>query len=497
MNVLFLTPPRGSWASFGKHFVPNALHAQLAAFLREKKFGDSVDVEVLDCTALGINWDDMAERVKEIFPDLVYLGEPIHANGGVAFIPILNKAMKMIKERLPRVKTVVGGVWYPAIPHQTFQEHPYIDFIIVGEGEHTLKELARELGSDRPDLKQVRGLAYREMGSDDKIVVTERRPLIENLDDLPMPAYDLFPMEKYTGFTHIQPYAEPITSRGCPELCKFCWVWGKFDSRQAGKDMSHWRAKSGKRVADELEILEKTYKIKSVYFFDENFNVDRQRIIELCNEILKRRLTIQWCFLGLARHFVRDIDIFPLMRKAGCVMVLLGIEVSSDEELKWLHKGISINEIKTAIQELRKNDIATVGTWMVGLWEDSEKAIKERFAFVDEADPDIAPLAIFHPNVGSPFWHQYHKLGAVEVTDLRYWDAQHPVCRTKYLSREELGRLTAWANKEYYSKQDRISRFLNGYSSPTVGMIAKNFLETIPNYSKAASKGELFLESPL
>ena len=280
MKVLFLTPPRGSWSSFGKHHVPNSLHAQLAAFLREEKFGPAVDVEALDCTASEIHWDDLVDRVKKISPDMVYVGEPIHANGGVAFIPNLNKAMKIVKEGLPHVKTAAGGVWYPAVCHETLQEHPYIDFIIVGEGEHTLKELALELGSERPNLKQINGLAYRDGESHDKTVLTERRALIEDLDELPMPAWDLFAMEKYTGFSYIQPYAEPITSRGCPELCKFCWVWGKFDPRQAGKDMSQWRAKSGKKVAEELELLDKKFGVKMVFFFDENFNVDRQRIID-------------------------------------------------------------------------------------------------------------------------------------------------------------------------------------------------------------------------
>jgi anaerobic magnesium-protoporphyrin IX monomethyl ester cyclase len=163
-------------------------------------------------------------------------------------------------------------------------------------------------------------------------------------------------------------------------------------------------------------------------------------MIELCNEIIERKLTIEWCFLGLARHFVRDTDIFPLMRKAGCFQVLLGIEVSSDEELKWLHKGITVNDIKTAIRGLRENDIATVGTWMVGLWDDDEKAIKERFAFVDEADPDFAALGVFHPNVGSPFWREYTKLGAIEETDLRYWDAHHPVRSHRGDGPEILGR---------------------------------------------------------
>ena len=493
MKVLFLTPPRGSWSTFGKHFVPNSVHAQLGAFLRDKRFGDPVNVEVLDCTALDIKWDDLADRVKATSPDMVYLGEPIHANGGVAFVPNLYKAMKKVKDKMPHVKNVVGGVYFPAIPREVLQEESEVDFVLNGEGEYTFRELTTELQKEKPNLRGIKGLAYREQGSNE-VVITERRPLIEDLDELPMPAYDLFPMNEYTGFTYIQPYVEPITSRGCPELCKFCWVWSKFDSRQAGKDMSQWRARSGKKVAEELELLEKTYNTKVAFFFDENFNVDRERMIELCNEIIERKLTIEWCFLGLARHFVRDMDIFPLMRKAGCFQVLLGIEVSSDEELKWLHKGITINDIKTAIRGLRENDIATIGTWMVGLWEDDEKAIKERFAFVDEADPDIAAIGVFHPNVGSPFWREYTKLGAIEVTDLRYWDAHHPVCRTKYLSREELGKLTAWAHKEYFSKPGRIERLLNGYTSPYIRMRAKNSLETISSYANAASKGELFLE---
>jgi radical SAM superfamily enzyme YgiQ (UPF0313 family) len=300
-------------------------------------------------------------------------------------------------------------------------------------------------------------------------------------------------MDRYTGFTYIQPYVEPITSRGCPELCKFCWVWGKFDPRQAGKDMSMWRARSGRKVAEELEILERRYGVKVAFFFDENFNVDRGRLVELCQEIVARGLTIQWCFLGLARHFVRDMDLFPLMRKAGCFLVLLGIEVSSDQELRRLHKGITVSEVEMAIRELRRNDIATVGTWMAGLWEDNEETIKERFAFVDRADPDLAALCLFHPNAGSPYWQQYQRLGAVEVTDLRFWDAQHPVCRTKYLSREKLGELAAWANRAYFSRPERVERLLHGYSSPNVGLIARNYMENIPGYAKAVSAGELFV----
>ncbi|MFB3062529.1 MAG: hypothetical protein ACE10C_14285, partial [Candidatus Binatia bacterium] len=96
--------------------------------------------------------------------------------------------------------------------------------------------------------------------------------------------------------------------------------------------------------------------------------------------------------------------------------------------------------------------------------------------------------------VGSPFWREYTKLGAIEETDLRYWDAHHPVCRTKYLSREELGKLTAWANEEYYAKPGRIERLLNGYTSPYIRIKTKSWLENISSYSNAASKGELFLE---
>ena len=216
MKVLFLTPPRGGWSTFGVHFVPNSVHTQLAAFLRDEKFGKAVEVDALDCVASGIGWDEIVSRVKQKSPDLVYLGEPIHANGGVAFVPNLNKAMRLVKEGLPHVRTVVGGVYFPAIPKETLQQHPYVDYVIIGEGEFTLKELALELEKANPDLRQIKGLAYREKGTNE-VVLTERRPLIEDLDILPMPAYDLFPMDQYKGFTYIQPYVEPITSRGCPE----------------------------------------------------------------------------------------------------------------------------------------------------------------------------------------------------------------------------------------------------------------------------------------
>ncbi|HBA40309.1 MAG TPA: hypothetical protein DCZ05_11360, partial [Deltaproteobacteria bacterium] len=257
MKLLFLTPPMGNWVRWGsKHIACNPLHAQLAAFVREKK---AAEVAVLDCRALELSEQEMVERVKEESPDAVFLGTRLITDGGAKPIVRTLETAVTLKEAIPSLITITGGLGISAMSKELLTLSPQLDFIIVGEAEPTLLELLEELKREQPRPAEVRGLAFRK---DSKIALSPPRPLLPDLNQLPMPAYDLFPMDKYVGFSKIENYNEAVTSRGCEGACSFCYEWGLIDPRRRQDFFVH-RTRSGKLAADEMELLNKTYGVKA------------------------------------------------------------------------------------------------------------------------------------------------------------------------------------------------------------------------------------------
>lgn len=465
MKLLFLTPPMANWKRWGaRHVACNALYAHLAAFVRARK---AAEVEVLDCRALGLDEAQMIESIRKSAPDAVFVGTRVVTEGGAGSVMRYLEALETVKQSFPNIVTISGGLALSSMPKDILGLAPQLDYILIGEADRTLAELLEQLKSEHPNLKDVLGLAYRE---DSEIRFTPPRPLITDLNELPMPAYDLFPMDKYIGFSRIAGYNEAVTSRGCEGACSFCYEWGLVDFRRRQDFFVH-RTRSGKLVADEMELLSQTYGVKALNFMDDDFNSDRQKIVDLLDEIEKRRIDMQWFFMGRARNLLRDADLIPRMRRAGCYQVLFGIEVGSDEELVNLHKSkdrYTIGDLRELVQLLRRNDISTVGTYMSGFWEDDTAKIRQRFRAVDDIDPDIGVLMLLTPMPGSPVWRQALTGERVENIDLKNWDAIHTVMPTRHLSRQELGKLSAEINREFFSRPERIERIRNGYSSPYV-----------------------------
>jgi radical SAM superfamily enzyme YgiQ (UPF0313 family) len=454
-----------NWVRWGnKHIACNPLHAHLAAFVREQ---NAAAVDALDCRALELNQEEMLERIRELAPDAVFLGTRLVTDGGASPVVFNLEAMTALKEAFPRLITILGGLGVSAMPNEIIGLAPQLDYLLIGEAEWTLVELLGELKKEKPAFGEIRGLAYRD---NDEVHLTPPRPLMQNLNDLPMAAYDLFPMSRYVGFSQIENYNEAVTSRGCEGACSFCYEWGLIDPRRTGDFFLH-RTRSGKLVADEMELLNKTYGIKALNFMDDDFNSDRQKMLDLLDELEKRDLDIDWFFMGRARNLMRDADLIPRMRKAGCYQVLFGIEAGTDEELAHIHKSderYTIDDLKGLVQLLRNHDIATVGTYMNGFWEDDAEKIKHRYRVVNEIDPDVAVLMLLTPMPGSPIWRQAMQDTRIETLDLENWDAIHTVMPTRHLSRKELGEISASANRDFFSRPERIERIRNAYSSPYV-----------------------------
>ncbi len=488
MNLLFITPPMGNWAPWGdRHLAVNSLHSQLAAFIRQKK---SADVEVLDCRALGLNDDQMMDEVRRRQPHVVFFGSMIPAAGGAAQLNRFHAAMKLIKTALPDTVTVAGGLMYTAIPQQIMKENPQLDFALVGvfgDNEHALWELLEELKRPAPKFGDIKGLTFR---AGEEIVLTPQRALIQNLDELPLPAYDLFPMDRYYGYSVIPNYNESVTSRGCEGACHFCYEWWLVDPRNP-RDFTSHRTRGGRRVAEEMELLNKKYGVKALTFMDDDFNSDRQKMVDLVEELEKKKLDMSWFCLSRAQNLIRDADLVPRLRKVGLYQVLVGIDGGTDEEIAEARKGpmkVGVKELKELIRFLRQHDISTIATYLNGFWDDDEATIRQRAKAVDEIDPDIVMIQVLNPIPGSPIYKKAVKDNIIEVNNLSLYDLEHCVMPTKHLTRHQLGELTGWAFQSFFSKPGRVDRILNGYSSPYVKMKFLSFKQNAAKYEKGAAE---------
>jgi radical SAM superfamily enzyme YgiQ (UPF0313 family) len=446
-----------------------------------RRDSEGVEVAALDCRAEKFDHDRMIEEIRKRNPDLIYMGDAFQMTETLAIIPHYKKAAGIIREAFPETKICVGGFYIAANYEALINETPAFDYVIAGEPDLTVTELCAELAKEDPDLGSIKGLCHRVNGD---IVINEYRPLIKDLNVLPMPAYDLFPMDKYIGYDGIDGYQEIFTARGCPFGCSFCIDWVTMDPR-GNNDWRKHRHKSAKNVVDEMELLNKEYGVDHISIFDLNFNPVRKRMEEFVAELRGRKLGINFQFLGNAHSLRRDLDLMPELRELGLGDVIYGLEVTDDDELEKVHKGTTIEEIKEVTQKLRDMHITSVMTWMIGFPDDSARSIKKRFAVLDDIDPDIMALQMLLPVPGIPLYDEIKEY--LEVEDYLHWNFHEPVVRTKHLSREQLGKLASWANREFYSSKGRVQRVLeNEHISSFPLTIFKSYMKSMDDYAKKA-----------
>jgi len=481
MKILFVDPPMGAWVTWGNHISVNVAHVQIAACVRRDAEG--VEVEALDCRAEKLDHDQMIEEIGKRKPDLIYLGDAWQMTETLAIIPHYKRAARMIKENFPEIKICAGGFYIAANYETIINETPDFDFVIAGEPDLTVVELCSELAKGTSDLSNIKGLCHR---VDGKVVINEYRGLIKDLNELPMPAYDLFPMDKYVGYNTIDTYLELFTARGCPFGCSFCIDWVTMDPR-GNRDWTKHRYKSAKNVVDEMELLNKEYGIDHFSIYDLNFNPIRKRVEEFTKELKERNLqNINFQFLGNAHSLKRDLDLLAELKELGLGSVIYGLEVTDDDELKKVGKGTTIEEIKEVTNALRDMNITSVMTWIIGFPDDDARGIKKRYAVLDDIDPDIMALQMMLPVPGIPMYDEVKEF--CEVDDFNHWNFHEPVVRTKHLSREELGTIAAWANREFYSTKGRVQRVLeNENINPFPLAIFKAYMTSMEDYARKAS----------
>ena len=352
LNVFFILPNVFGDTTLGTLSAatspPTGLAFLASMILREGHNVDAADLRVE-------TEYEMHEKIKNFNPD--YMCVSFMSFG---YKQIYNFIDRM-KEKYPKIPIVIGGPHASLFLKQALEESK-VDFAVYGEGELTLAELL-----SGKNLKDIKGLVWRN-GND--IVVNMPREFNENLDDLPFPKFDLFPLDRYTDKK-----IPIVSSRGCPHSCIFCEI-PKF----AGKKLRH---RSAKNVVDEMEYwYEKGYNYFP--FVDDNVAQDTNKFIELCDEIIRRGIKIKWDLRNGIRVDKVNYDLLMKMKEAGCIYFVLSVEHFDDEVLRTMKKGITSNMVFKAIEDSEKAGIPFGITIIVGLPGDTFEKFMRNYKLVQK-----------------------------------------------------------------------------------------------------------------
>jgi len=419
MKVFFVEPPHKIWEWFRGH-TPAPGMTYVATYV-EKDF----DVNYIDCTSgLEHPWADLEKIIIKEKPDVIGL-----TSVATCFCYDALNTAHLIKLIDPTITVIAGGSMMSFTAEENLRSG-YIDFVIMGEGEITVMELLKAIQRSRlgesVDYSSIKGIAYLSNG---KVVYTENRPFIEDLDSLPMPNYDFLPMEKFSLPVIGKNSFVISTSRGCGGNCSFC--------SEAKFWKNRWRGNSAKYIVDHMELVSRKYGKTTVMFGDNDFLWDHQRNIEFCRELERRKLNdVNFWIQANPKKVVENKELFPWMKKLGLFQVMMGTESIDSDKLKRLRKPAHLETQIKAMDIIKKSGALLMTMMMWGDWNDNKRSLVEAWKFYRKY-ADTYPLTAMTPFPGTDYHKEAEKKGIIADKDYSNFTMVNVVMPTKHLSYKE------------------------------------------------------------
>jgi anaerobic magnesium-protoporphyrin IX monomethyl ester cyclase len=426
-HVTLVNPPYPSGAP-QSIFIPLGI-GYLAAVLENKGYV----VEIIDCQVSKLTHSQLEDTLVQSQPDIV----------GVTSATLTYKTaleiVKTAKETLPNCLTVLGGPHVTVLDEQTLSEQSEADIVVRGEGEQTMLELADlATKSKLKNLPEVEGITFRK---NDKIVRNKDRAFIQDLDELPHPAYEHFQLSKYSLCGKM--YLPIITSRGCPFQCTFCLA-----SRMCGRG---FRVRSPKKVVDELEWLRDKHRADAFAFYDDTFTFDKKRAYDICEEMKNRKFNLPWdCRTRVDRI---STEVLAKMSDANCQLIHFGVESGNQKMLDAMKKGTTVEQNARAIKMAKKAGISVAISVVVGYPGETVEMLKQTFEFIRKTMPDYVYVCQAIPYPGTELYDNLRELGWDVSTEWNHYDEQSQVFTNPLLAPQKIDEMRG--------------NFYNSFFSPT------------------------------
>lgn len=351
-------------------------------------------------------------------------------------------AVKLAKEIIPSICTIVKGAPFLTYNTNTIYENPFIDYVIIGEAELTLKDILDGV----PD-NEILGICYRE---NFQPVKNDKRPFIDNLDALPFPARHLVDNSIYKRPDNGKVQAVVKVARGCPFHCFFCLATPVSGAKV--------RTRSPENIVAELKECVEKYNIKNFLFWSDIFNFNREWTLELCQKIIKSGLKITWS--SNTRADTMDEEMARMMYKSGCRLVSIGVESGSQKMLDNIGKKITLDDIRNTVKILKKNKIKIYNYFVIGLPWETEETVEETIKFAIELDSNFISFYTATPLPGTKYF-AYAMMNKLVEGNLDFRSAYYePIVRSEHLSKERIFELHKQAVKRFYLRPKFILKTL-------------------------------------
>lgn len=441
MKILLINPFGSNWIEGLRDDTERAVRLApmgilfVASYLMKNGF----DVDIHNCRGGERGSADLMSKVISLKPDLI--GFTATTSG---FMDAYRRVME-IKRVMSDVKIVFGGVHVSALREKILESFPLIDFLVTGEGEMAMTDLA-----GGKDPRTIQGVISRDAQG---IQSAGFRTDLCELDDLPFPAY-----RKLEGFPKFfepplfnyprAPSATIISSRGCPYQCSYC---DRSVFRRS------FRFNSAVYLYEQMALLKKDFKVRHIFFYDDLFTFHRKRVEEFCGLLRKRPLHMTFNCAVRVGH--ADDELLKTLKASGGWMVSIGME-SGDQELLERHKStVTLNQIRETVRRIQKNGMRVKGLFMMGLPGETEQTVQRTVDFIEELKLDDMNMTKFTPFPGSPAYKTIHEEGTFDEN----WELMNClnfVFIPKGIeSKEKMEKLYKQSIKRFYTGKNWISKF--------------------------------------
>ncbi len=465
MKILLVNPPwklsiKSVYSKTGAIYPPLGL-AYIAAYLKKSI---DIDADILDARGLGLSFDDYREELKNGRYTLV---------GIISYTPTSEDtaaAARIAKQIDPETTVVIGGP-HATILTDTVLADPHVDLIVKGEGEETFKELVTAI-SNKTSLHDIAGISFKEDG---RIHHNPQRPVIADIDQIPFPARNKLPMHIYrpaSGAYKRLPVTSIITSRGCPFQCSFCSkaIFGS-SVRQASPEL----------VIEEIKSLIGDYHIKELYFCDDSFTLKRERIVEICELMIRHGLDLTWSCS--TRVNLVDVDLLKLMKRAGCISIGYGVESGDERILSMIKKGVSLSQVSDTIKQTRDAGIESRTSYIFGFPGENPDTMTKTLNFAKTLNSDFVIFNLAIPLPGTEIYRLAKEKGVLKYDGEDLYtrcDGAQPLIDLPDMTEDELVRFYRKAYKSYYLRPKYLaSRIRTIKSFDDLKLNIKGFFEFV------------------
>lgn len=380
---------------------------------------------------------------------------------------------KFIKSFDSKIITLSGGIHPSLLPKESLKNH--IDIVFQGEAEHTLLSVLHLLSNYELDylkLERIKGISFLRDGI---AVTTGSSDRIDNLDALPMPAYDLFPFpEKYsTQFLYKPGFSTNlITSRGCTNHCVFC-----------SKFFHGVYYQSAEKVVEQFVLLKEKYNISQIFIQDDLFSYDPDRVLKICDLLIKERVDIPWVCSNTRADTI-TLEIFQKMKQSGCISVAFGVESGNEEVRRKIGKQLRTSDIFTAVKEAKMAGLFTSAFYIFGHHCESYQNALETISFAKKLNTDTVSFSINCPFPGTTLYKILTKKGVKLTTNWgKYRTWGEPLFETDKLTKRQIINLQKKAYRDYFLRLPYlISQFKKLINTRSFTMYRRGFIWLLEQY---------------